>query len=175
MKNPCIYIKNMICMAVRKIRYGRRITVGIIQSFEKIKIKIAKDGFFHMGSYNQNRGELYIGVLSGGKLLIGNHCFFNINASITCAESIEIGDNCKFGNNLVIVDHDHNFRGKDKEFLSSPIKIGNNVWVGANVVILKGSVIGDGCVIAAGSVVKDNIPAKTILIPHTDVRMGRID
>ena len=73
--------------------------------------------------------------------------------SVKSLEYIEIGDNCKFGNNLVIVDHDHNFRAygnhshQNPEFLSSPIRIGNNVWVGANVTILRGTTIGDNCVI----------------------------
>jgi hypothetical protein len=47
-------------------------------------------------------------------------------------------------------------------FKSAPVKIGNRVWVGANVIILKGVEIGDDAVIGAGSVVVKNIPARTI-------------
>ena len=121
-------------------------------------------------SYNQGRGNLYIGVFDNAKLKIADHCFFNINSSITCLENIEIGSNCKFGNNLVIVDHDHNYRAKGKfnfenpEFISSPVKIGDNVWCGANVVILRGTIIGDNCIIAAGSVIKGIIPANSVVI-----------
>ena len=85
-------------------------------------------------------------------------------------EQITIGDYCKFGNNLVIVDHDHNYKDcgikkKDsQEFLTAPIKIGNNVWVGANVVILRGTDIGDNCVIAAGSVVKGTVLPNTLFV-----------
>ena len=89
-------------------------------------------------------------------------------------ENIVIGDNCKFGNNVVLVDHDHNYRGcgqytlENPEFVSSPIQIGNNVWVGANVTILRGTVIGDDCVIGAGTTLKGVIPA------HSKVIQGNI-
>lgn len=170
MKNPLVYIKNGLRVCILKIRYGSQLHIGWVQSFEKIRLQIEKDASVSIGSYNQNREKMYIGVLDGGQLTIGNHCFFNINSSITCAEKITIGDNCKFGNNLVIVDHDHNYRfngiySKDNpEFISSPVIIGNNVWIGANVVILRGTEIGDDCVIAAGSIVKGTVLPNTLVV-----------
>lgn len=170
MKNPLVYIKNGLRICVLKVRYGSRLHVGWIQSFERIRLQIGRGASVVIGSYNQNREKMYVGVLDGGKLTIGSHCFFNINSSITCAEKITIGDNCKFGNNLVVVDHDHNYRAKgiyskdNPEFISSPVIIGNNVWIGANVVILRGTEIGDNCVIGAGSVVHGDIPPKTLYV-----------
>jgi acetyltransferase-like isoleucine patch superfamily enzyme len=80
---------------------------------------------------------------------------------------ITIGDYCKFGNNLVIVDHDHNFRDHNTngcsseaaEFVTGEIVIGNGVWIGADCVILKGVTIGDNAVVGAGSIVRRDIPA----------------
>ena len=170
MRNPLVYIKNGLRICVLKVRYGSRLHMGWIQSFEKIRLQIGKGASVVIGSYNQNRVQMYIGVLNGGELNIGSHCFFNINSSITCAEKIVIGNNCKFGNNLVVIDHDHNYRangiysGDNPEFISSPVIIGNDVWIGANVVILRGTEIGDNCVIAAGSVVKDIIPPNTLFV-----------
>lgn len=170
MRNPLVYIKNGLRICVLKVRYGSRLHMGWIQSFEKIRLQIGKGASVVIGSYNQNREKMYIGVLNGGELNIGSHCFFNINSSITCAEKIAIGNNCKFGNNLVVIDHDHNYRangiysGDNPEFISSPVIIGNDVWIGANVVILRGTEIGDNCVIAAGSVVKDIIPPNTLFV-----------
>ena len=108
MRNPLVYIKNGLRICVLKVRYGSRLHMGWIQSFEKIRLQIGKGASVVIGSYNQNREKMYIGVLNGGELNIGSHCFFNINSSITCAEKIVIGNNCKFGNNLVVIDHDHN-------------------------------------------------------------------
>ena len=155
------YIHSFLKLGYYKFKYRKKLNSGWVQSFEKIRIDLSKSGKMSIGSYNQNRGNLYLGIPQG-ELIIGNHCFFNINSSITCMHKIQIGDYCKFGNNLVIVDHDHNYKAKEPEFISDEIVIGNHVWVGANVVILKGTVIGDGCVIAAGSVVKGSIPAYTL-------------
>lgn len=174
MKNPLVYAKNLIRVCALKMRHLGSLDIGTIQSFEKIRLQISNGGRVRIGSFNQNRDKLYIGVF-GGNLKIGSHCFFNINSSITCMDQIEIGDNCKFGNNLVIVDHDHNYRvngnyTKDNpEFISSPIKIGNNVWCGANVTILRGTEIGDNCVIAAGTTVKRVYPAQQMIIPQMKI------
>ena len=87
---------------------------------------------------------------------IGNDVFFNSGCIITAREKVVIGDNTIFGPNVVIYDNDHIIRdGKiiDNEFETEPVIIGANVWIGAGAIILKGAVIEDNCVIAAGSVV----------------------
>lgn len=162
MKNPLVYLKNGARCILLKIRFGKKCSIGLIQSFEKIRFDITNNGTVKFGCFNQNREKLYIGV-NGGKLELGSHCFFNINSSITAMSEIKIGDNCKFGNNLVIVDHDHNFRSSHPEFISSPVYIGNNVWCGANVTILRGTKIGDNCIVGAGTVVKGSFPENCII------------
>lgn len=96
-----------------------------------------------------------IRVRKNAKLKIGQKVSFNNGCIITCREKIEIGDHVLFGPNVMIFDHDHDFRSDDFEnkFRCAPITIGNHVWIGANVTILKGSVIKDGAVIGANSVV----------------------
>lgn len=146
-----------------KLIYHNMFIAGILQKFEHVHISISKRSKIKIGSYNENRGCFYL-ICSGGKLQIGSHCFFNINASVTCVNHIVIGDYCCFGNNLVIVDHDHNIKNEQGGFIKGEVIIGNNVWVGANVTILKDTYIGDNCVIAAGSVVKGKVPPNTILV-----------
>ena len=65
----------------------------------------------------------------------------------------------------MVVDHDHDRKdGKIlKELVSAPVKIGNNVWCGANVTVLKGVTIGDGAVIAAGSVENRDVAAYSVV------------
>ena len=75
MKNPLIYLKNVFRFVALKIRYGKCCDIGLIQSFEKVRFDITNKGTVTLGSYNQNRELLYIGV-NGGKLELGNHCFF---------------------------------------------------------------------------------------------------
>lgn len=152
-----------------KLRYGHSAHVAMPQAMEKVKLEIDKDASFSLGKKTQNRGNLYLGCKNKGCLEIGSHCFFNINASITCMKHIKIGDYCKFGNNLVIVDHDHDFKEAGKEFTVAEIEIGNHVWVGAGCIILKGVKIGDHAVVAAGSVVHKDVPAGSVYYDKREV------
>lgn len=145
-----------------KIKYGENIFIKLPVALEMVKLEVDKAAKVIIGEKVQNRGNLYLGCKGKGCLEIGAHCFFNINSSITCMKEIKIGEYCKFGNNLVIVDHDHNTSDNGEEFPAKTIHIGNYVWVGANCVILKGVTIGDGAVVAAGSVVRKDIPANSI-------------
>ncbi|NBK92834.1 acyltransferase [bacterium 1XD21-13] len=95
-------------------------------------------------------------------MTIGDKCFFNTHVSITCLERITIGDRCQIANNVVIVDQDHNYRAGWGSYWTAPVTIGNDVWIGANAVILKGSTIGDGAVIAAGAVVKGHVEPRSL-------------
>lgn len=165
MRNPLVYIKNGLHAALWKLRFGSGLSMGMIQSFDTLHLEIRRGGRISMGSYNQNRGGLWL-VSDGGKITIGNHCFFNTGCCLTSMESLTIGDRCKFGNNLVIVDQDHNYKRHteaDPEFVTAPVSIGNDVWAGANVTILRGTTIGDHCVIGAGCVIKGDVPAGTVM------------
>lgn len=149
-----------ICLC--KLKYGSKIQIAFPQGLEKVYLEKDKEASIELGEKIQNRGSFYIGCRGQGKLKIGAHCFFNINTSVTCLKQITIGEYCKFGNNLVIVDHDHDFNNSGEEFPGKAIEIGNHVWVGANCVILKGVKIGDKAVIAAGSVVRRDVPANHV-------------
>lgn len=151
-------VKSSILTFAWKIRHGKNIQIAIPQAMEKVKLEKDKGAIITLKKKIQNRGYLYLGCKGNGILEIGSHCFFNVNSSITCLKHIKIGDYCKFGNNLVIVDHDHNFKDAGEEFLTGEIEIGNYVWVGAGCIILKGVRIGDHAVIAAGSVVRSDVP-----------------
>jgi len=157
MRSPLLYLKNVFVVGLKKIRYMSKFSAGIIQTFDKLHVEIHGSGKVKLGSYNQKRGNLYL-VADGGKIIIGNHCFFNTGTCISSTEQIIIGDNCKIGNNVVIVDHDHNFKNDgENEFVSSKIEIGNGTWIGANVTILRGTKIGANAVIGAGCVIKGEV------------------
>lgn len=153
-----LYLKNCLRTCFLKLRYGKKISLSFLECFSgRCKFSIKKSGKINIYEKVESRDNLYL-LAHGGEISIGSHCFFNINCCVTSVENITIGKNCKFGNNLVIVDHDHNYKNiGNQEFLSEPIVIGNNVWVGANCTILKGSTIGNNAVIAAGSIVKRNV------------------
>lgn len=102
------------------------------------------------------RDRCSIRIRKDGILNIGNNVAFNNNCTLTCRGKITIGADTNIGPNCAIFDHDHDYASKDRmnDYKIGSITIGKNVWIGANVTILKDSVIGDNCVIGAGSVVK---------------------
>ena len=88
--------------------------------------------------------------------------YINRGVKIRCFQKISIGENVAISENVTIWDSDaHEIVGKESA-KTKPISIGNHVWIGINVTILKGVTIGDGAIIAAGSVVTRDIPANSL-------------
>lgn len=107
-----------------------------------------------------NRACILATKAENANIKIGNNCGFS-GAAITSFVSVEIGSNVMCGANTFITDsdwHPEDHRsGKPKA-----IKIGNNVWLGLNVVVLKGVVIGDNTVVGANSVVTKDLPPNVV-------------
>lgn len=144
-----------------KIMFGGRLTVGLKQLWGRnTKLVVTRRGKLIIGDMLEARRMDYISVQDGA-MHIGNHVFMNQNVSVTCMEKIDIGDRCIIANNVVIVDHDHDF--VNGGFVSAPVKLQNDVWIGANATVLKGVTIGEGAIVAAGSVVNKDVPAHTMV------------
>lgn len=105
----------------------------------------------------------------GGDIFIDRGTFINENVKIVAHDSIEIGKNCSIGPNVVIYDHDHNYKSVTSGFKTSAIVIEEDAWIGANSVILRGVHIGKGAVIAAGTVVTSSVPDKTLCYQKREV------
>ncbi|EIF5084244.1 acyltransferase [Clostridium perfringens] len=142
----------------------------------KMEVIVNKGSLIRIKRGMHSTGPLYLKAINGGKMKIGQNCFFNHNCSITASNNINIGDSCCFGNNLVIVDHDHNFRKLGNDiFVSGEVIIGNNVWIGANVTVLRNTYIGDNCVIGANCIVKGNIESNTIYTENNNFIKRKIN
>ncbi len=115
----------------------------------------------------RNNFKIHIG--HSGKITIGVNCFFNNNCSINCLGSIEMGNDNQFGENVLFYDHNHR-HGDVTQLISQQgysigkIVIGNNCWIGSNVVILKDVNIGDNSVIGAGCIIHKSIPANSVVM-----------
>jgi acetyltransferase-like isoleucine patch superfamily enzyme len=92
-----------------------------------------------------------------GELKIGDKTYINPNCHLVVTNGIHIGSNCAISWNFQAIDSDIHQSSATKD-VSKPIHIGNHVWIGSNVTVLKGVEIGDGSIIAAGSLVNKNIP-----------------
>lgn len=101
---------------------------------------------------------------------VGNNTSINYGTSISVAKEIIIGDNCMISDSCMIMDSDDHPVDPEKRLLGlpvdpkdvKPVKIGNNVWIGAYTVILKGVCIGDNAIIGTHSVVTRNVPENSI-------------
>lgn len=96
------------------------------------------------------------------RIKIGYNVFINRGVYITARANITIGDNVLIGPGVIINSGMHNYMRKDvlirdQGHKVEPIVIGNDVWIGANAVIMPGVNIADGAVIGAGAVVTRSI------------------
>ena len=117
-----------------------------------------KDAKIKIGKKSEVRKNTELAA-TNGTLEIGNVCFINRNCIINARERIQIGDRTTIGPGVYIYDHDH---AEDGEFVTAPIVIGKNVWIGAGCIILKGVTIGDGSIIAAGTLVTKDVGGDTL-------------
>jgi len=103
----------------------------------------------------------------GYNIEIGQNFYANHNLVILDGNKVTFGDNVFIGPNCAFYTAGHPLdaetRNKGLEY-AKPIKIGNNVWFGGNVIVLPGVEIGDNSVIGAGSVVTRNIPANVVAV-----------
>jgi len=110
------------------------------------------------------RGEFYLEARNTtAQIILGKNVFINNNCTIIADRStVEIGDKTLIGPNFFCVDSDFHPLDPTQRLTSNyncqSVKIGENVFIGAHVTILKGVNIGDDAVIAAGSVVVRDIP-----------------
>lgn len=135
-----------------RIEFGAAVRVGFYPS-----------PHFLSGSCHIESRAPYAVVRIGDKTTLNNN--FVAIAEMT---RIDIGSRCLIGPNVTIFDSDfHGLtpeeRSCDANTRRAPVQIGDDVFIGAGVTILKGVQIGDAAVIAAGSVVTQNVPAQSIV------------
>lgn len=109
------------------------------------------------------------------QVIFGKNVELGDYVHIGALESVVIGDNVLMASKIYISDHDHGiYAGQnispagqiqsEKPLQISPVVIGNNVWLGENVCVLKGVHIGENSIIGASSVVTKSIPANSIAV-----------
>lgn len=133
-----------------------------------LNFKLHYNSTIEIGNEVSFAGTSKLLAIQGGNLRIGKGTFFNENCSLNALSEVEIGENCLFGENVKIYDHNHRFNQKDQfvkdqGYTLGKVTIGNNCWIGSNVVILKGVKIGENVVIGANCTINSDIPKNTII------------
>lgn len=101
------------------------------------------------------------------RIVIGDNVSLNTGTHVVAGEHVIIGDNVAVGEYVSIRDQDHNFTPESgvrgQGFHVAGITIGRNCWIGRGVHISPGVTLGDGCLVAANSVVRDSFPPNTLI------------
>jgi acetyltransferase-like isoleucine patch superfamily enzyme len=117
-------------------------------------------------------------VFTGQNLTIGDEVDLAKDVIITTAGGVTIGDRTLVGYRTQILSSNHNVPDRNSRIFGAghtmkPIVIGNDVWIGANCIVVAGVTIGEGAVIGAGSVVTKDIAAFTLAagVPAKPIRI----
>jgi acetyltransferase-like isoleucine patch superfamily enzyme len=100
-------------------------------------------------------------VVAAAPVRLGRDVYVGRGCQLVAYAGLTVGDRCRFGERVSVHDEDHAPGGHG--YLVTPVAIGDDVWLGAGAVVLRGSTIGDGAVVAAGAVVRGHVPARSVV------------
>ena len=167
-----VFLSNAPDKLVSRVReYLNVVRVGVNH-----QEKIVQDGTWNVFQIN-NKADLIVGSnvicrnfenfhVSSGKLILHDGVFVNNSCSFNCMERIEIGSGTMMGEGVRFYDHDHIYTAEKIEkwqWTTAPIRVGRDCWIGSNVTILKGVTIGDNTIIGAGCLIRNDIPANSVV------------
>jgi acetyltransferase-like isoleucine patch superfamily enzyme len=173
------------------VEFGEGFYCESAQVFKKLRSK--KPHAVVLGNHVSVYAGCSFAIGENGKCTVGD--FTLLNGAIVMAEKrIDIGSYCLISWGVGIADSDFHplepaqrlvdaqalapflkDRPPRPKLKTAPVKIGDNVWIGMNAVILKGVTIGDNSVVAAGAVVTKSVPANTIVAGNPAVEVKKFE
>lgn len=172
-------ILSKLRLAKLKLQFGKCLEVPWKGTFlGKVKLNINENGKLKIGKGFSCRDNVLFNISVGGaKVEIGSDTFISDGCKLNARKNISIGSGCIIGQNVLMYDHDHNYHNFENlrnDFIVNDIIISDDVWIGSNVIILRGTSIGQGCVIGAGSIIKGKIEHGTLVYPSQSQVLKRI-
>jgi acetyltransferase-like isoleucine patch superfamily enzyme len=131
-------------------------------------LETLREGRLEIGPHTLLEPDVWITAPGEARVRIGEGCFLNLGVMVASVELVEIGDHCMLANHCFVTDGNHRFDDPDRPVpwqgftTEGPTRIGDNTWLGANVVVTSGVTIGERCVIGANSVVTQDVEPFTI-------------
>lgn len=153
---------------VFRLRNPHVITTGFVFIGRRVEIyarrgygRVVLGRWVHLGDENRLRCH-------EGTLVIGDKCVFGRDNTVNTYLDTEFGEGTIVADWVYVCDFDHVTDDihrpiKDQGIVKSPIRIGPDVWIGAKATVLRGTLIGRGCVIAAHAVVRGEVPDYSIV------------
>ena len=126
-------------------------------------LEMLREGRLELGEHVVLEPNVWLTAQAPARIRIGGGTFLNLCVQVAAAELVEIGEHCMLANGCFVTDANHRFDDPDRPvpwqgFTSKgPTRVGDNVWLGANVVVTSGVTIGDRCVVGANSVVTTDL------------------
>jgi len=118
-------------------------------------------------------------IYNGRHVRLGNHVTINDFVHIWGLGGVTIGNDCMIASHCAIISQTHDssaflkgLKYRETMEIDRPVKIGDNVWIGAAAVILPGVSIGNDSIVAAGAVVSRDVPPQTLVagVPARTIR-----
>ncbi len=164
-----------VLLRLNGVKYGKKLKLigwPFVFRFPKAKIAIGRDVRINSNFWSNLLGlhqRTIIVAKRGAQIKIGDGVGIS-GASIYAHESIDIGSKTLIGANVKIIDNDFHpvepeaRKNNDNSKIGhAPVVIGENVFIGMNAIILKGTKIGNNCVVGAGSVVHGEFPDNCVI------------
>ena len=132
-------------------------TPTVITVMNNAKLIVGQNVMIHRGTK--------IVVHENGSLKINDYTYINENSRVHCKKCISIGRRCAISWNTNILDtdiHTIQYSKEGKNNHDYRVNIGNEVWIGANSTVLKGTIIEDNCIVAANSLVMGRLKSRYI-------------
>ena len=132
---------------------------NVLEMLREGRLEIGPHAYFEPGVWLTSEA---------GRISIAGGCLLNLNVMVAAVDAVRIGEHCMLANGCLVTDGNHSFDDPDvpvpwQGFTSKgPVTIGDNVWLGANVVVTSGVSIGRRAVIGANSVVTEDVPEYSI-------------
>ena len=180
LNNYISVIFSLVRFSTIKIFHWKTFKFHLIERFSpNTDIYFLGNGKIILGKSVRAHTLVRLRVMNNAILIIEDNAGFNYGCMLTAYNYIRIGKGVEFGPNVLVYDHDHDFRAmgglKANKFTSSEVIIGDNTWVGANVIILKGTNIGANCVVGAGSIISGNYPDNTLIFQKRETTIKTIN
>jgi acetyltransferase-like isoleucine patch superfamily enzyme len=153
-----------------QLESGLRVGEGVVISLDARIYPSVRGSRIEIGDFSEIYDFVCIRSVGGnGDIKIGAHCYINPSCVLYSGNGITLGDYVLLAPGVMLLPTNHAYSRRDipirhQGFLPSKngIVIEDDVWIGANSVILDGSYIHQGAIIAAGSVVRGDVPAYEI-------------
>lgn len=146
---------------MRGVSIGQKVVIGS-------RSRVDRPWCLRLGNRFTAEEFVYFKIVSDHALLeFGEFGFVGRGTEFDVIQSVKVGDHTVIAPGCFVTDHNHGASAErridEQEAQAKPVTIGNDVWLGANVVVLAGVTIGDGAVVGANAVVTRNVPRMAVV------------